>query len=188
VTVRPPEAASDRRRVRAGGWLACLPELTIWAILVLATSLAAYAYAGVGTAVLAIAGWAVASIAFLRALVPGVADPLTEPSSSHAPGRTSFLGFWRKRSIVRDATSSMISYDGELRPSLQHLLAARLAERHGVSLYADPAAARRLVLPGPRDDALWFWLDPLRPAETDQQRTGIPPRILAAILDRLERL
>jgi hypothetical protein len=188
VTARPPAVASDGRQVRAGGWLTCLPELTVWAIAVLATSLAAYAYAGVGTAVLLVAGWAVASIAFLRTLVQTAAEPLTEQSSWHGEGRTSFLGFWRKRAIVRDAPASMVSYDAELRPSLQHLLAARLAERHGVSLYADPAAARRLVLPGPRDDALWFWLDPLRPAETDQRRTGITPRTLAAVLDRLERL
>jgi hypothetical protein len=154
----------------------------------LATSLAAYAYAGTGVAVLTVAGWGVVSLAFLRALVPTAPEPLTEQSSRQSAGRTSFLGFWRKRSIVRDATTSMISYDNELRPALQHLLAARLAERHGVSLYADPAAARRLVLSGPRDDVLWFWLDPSRPAGTEQRRAGIPPRTLAAILDRLERL
>jgi hypothetical protein len=172
----------------AGGWRACLPELAILAILVLATSLATYAYAGIGVAVLTDAGWAVASIAFLRTLVPGTPEPLTEQSAWHGGGRSSFLGFWRKRSIIREASTSMVSYDSELRPTLQHLLAARLAERHGVSLYADPAAARRLVLPGPRDEVLWHWLDPLRPAETEQRRPGIPPRTLAAILDRLERL
>ncbi len=83
----------------------------------------------------------------------------------------------------------MVSYDAELRPDLQHLLAARLAERHGVSLYADPAQARRLLLTGSRDASLWYWLDPARPAETDQRRRRHPaPRTLAAILDRLERL
>jgi hypothetical protein len=184
----PGAGVPPDRRGPAEGWLACVPELTICAILVLATSLAAYAYAGVGIAVLALAGWAVVSIAFLRTLVPVAPEPLTEQSSWQGEGRSSFLGFWRKRSILRDATTSMISYDTELRPSLQHLLAARLAERHGVSLYADPVAARRLVLHGPRDDALWFWLDPLRPAETEQRRAGIPPRTLAAVLDRLERL
>jgi hypothetical protein len=183
-----PGAAPDSRSAVGGGWRASLPELVISEILVAATSLAAYAYAGTGVAVLTVAGWSVASLAFLRGLVPTVPEPLTEQSSWSSEGRSSFLGFWRKRATVHDATSSMVSYDTELRPTLQHLLAARLAERHGVSLYGDPAAARRLVLPGSRDDALWFWLDPARPAETEQRRTGIPPRTLAAILDRLERL
>ena len=82
----------------------------------------------------------------------------------------------------------MASYDADLRPVLQHLLAARLAERHGINLYHDPETARRLLLPGPRDDTLWFWLDPARPAEADRLRPGIPSRTLAAIIDRLERL
>jgi hypothetical protein len=183
-----PGAAPDIRGVAGGGWRASQPELAIWAILVAATSLATYAYAGTGVAVLTVAGWSVASLAFLRGLVPTVPEPLTEQSSWSSEGRSSFLGFWRKRATVHDATASMVSYDTELRPTLQHLLAARLAERHGISLYGDPAAARRLVLPGSRDDALWFWLDPARPAETEQGRSGIPPRTLAAILDRLEHL
>jgi hypothetical protein len=184
-----PGAGPDSRgAVATGGWRASLLELASCAILVASTSLAAYAYAGAGVAVLTVAGWAVASLAFLRSLVPTVPEPLTEQSSGSSQGRSSFLGLWRKRAIVHDATRSMVSYDTELRPTLQHLLAARLAERHGVSLYAEPAAARRLVLPGPHDDALWFWLDPARPAETEQRRSGIPPRTLAVILDRLERL
>jgi hypothetical protein len=180
--------APETSRAGAAGWRASLPEITVYGILVLATSAAAYAYAGVGTALLLVAGWAVVSMVFLRTLLPASPEPLTEQSSWRGGGRTSFLGFWRKRSIVHDATTSMISYDAELRPALQHLLAARLAERHGVSLYADPAAARRLVLTGPRDDVLWLWLDPLRPATKEQGRSGIPPRTLAALLDRLERL
>jgi hypothetical protein len=190
VTGRVPQAGAVEKSTRAaaGGWQACRPELAIGATLVLATSLAAYAYAGVGLAILATAGWAVATIAFLRTLVPTAPEALTEQSSWQGQGHSSFLGFWRSRAITRDATASMVSYDVELRPTLQHLLAARLAERHGVSLYAEPGAARRILLPAQRDDALWFWLDPQRPAQTEQGRSGIPPRTLAAILDRLERL
>ncbi len=188
VTGPGTPAARERRRAADGGWQGCRPELAVGATLVLATSLFVYAYAGVGLAIFTVAGWAVASIAFLRALVPTAPEALTEQHSSQGQARSSFLGFWRKRAIMRDATASMISYDIELRPTLQHLLAARLAERHGVSLYADPEAARRIVLPAPREDVLWFWLDPRRPAQTDQGRSGIPPRTLAAILNRLERL
>ena len=35
---------------------------------------------------------------------------------------------------------------------LEHLLAARLAERHGVNLYTDPDAAPPGAVPHPRDD------------------------------------
>ena len=82
------------------------------------------------------------------------------------------------------------SYDTELRPVLEHLLAARLAERHGVHLYQDPDAARRLLCGQPRDAGLWRWIDPqTRPQARDsQERRGIPSRTLARLIDRLEKL
>jgi hypothetical protein len=127
-----------------------------------------------------------------RGLVAAPVPVLLPEQTWRGAGRTSFTGFWRKRGLLANATASMVSYDAELRPTLQHLLAARLAERHDVNLYQDPSAARRLLLPGAtgsgRDDRLWSWLDPSRPAETRQQVRGIPPRTLAAIIDRLERL
>ena len=51
----------------------------------------------------------------------------------------------------------------------------------------DPDAARRLLL-GSRHD-LWRWIDPSQPepAEAGSQ-PGIPPRVLAALIDRLEKL
>ena len=68
------------------------------------------------------------------------------------------------------------------------LLAVRLAERHGISLHDDPAAARRLLCPGHRDDRLWYWVDPARPPATTGTQSGIPPRTLARLIDRLEKL
>jgi hypothetical protein len=182
------DASRERPRAPAGSWRASAPELAAAAFGVLVTALAVYAYAGADAAVAVVAGCAVAAIAYLRVLVPAVVRTDIREVLPSGQATTSFLGVWRKRVTVRDATARMTSYDAELRPALQHLLAARLAQRHGVSLYADPAAARRLLLPGPRDAALWFWLDPGRQAETDPKRPGIPPRALAAILDRLERL
>ena len=171
-----------------GRWQECLPELGAAAFLVLSTSLAVYAYAGLGTALLVVGGWALAALVSLLALVPVAGKPLAQPDQQSVRAHASFLGFWRKRSALHDSTASMAAYDADLRLTLQHLLAARLAERHGVSLHADPAAARRLLLPTGRDQALWFWLDPLRPAENDKSKRGIPPRTLAAIFERLERL
>ncbi|SCE21978.1 hypothetical protein GA0115240_14471, partial [Streptomyces sp. DvalAA-14] len=66
-----------------------------------------------------------------------------------------------------------------VRPQLERLFAARLAERHGVDARRDPARARALV--GPE---LWPWIDP----------AGAPPAaaltepVLRALLDRLEAL
>lgn len=179
---RHPSATGD-------GWRGCLPELAITAVLILATSAAVYGYAGTGAAVLALIIWAVALLVLLRGLVPAAVAPLQPQRTRPTTGRTSFTGFWLKRASVSNARASMASYDAELRRTLQHLLAARLAERHDVNLYTDPAAARHLLLHGARhDDQLWYWLDPSRPAETRQHVRGIPPRTLAVIIDRLERL
>jgi hypothetical protein len=185
---RPAGRQTAQASEADGGWLAALPELACGAFLVLSTSLAVYAYAGLGATVLTVCGWAVAALALMPALVPAGSRPLIEQAQRQGHHHTSFLGFWGKRRMLQDATASLASYDTDLRPLLQHLLAARLAERHGVNLYSDPAAARRLLLPGSGNDAVWFWLDPARPAETDQHRHGIPVRTLAAIIDRLERL
>jgi hypothetical protein len=178
-----PEAPAARH-----GWAACVPELAAAAFLVLGSCTVLYLYAGLGLAVYAAAGWAVLCIVALPLLIPSAPAELARMESWHGQGRTSFLGFWRKRSLLQEASASMAVYDAELRPALQHLLAARLAERHDVSLYADPAAARRLLDAGSHGQSLWTWLDPQRPAVTDQRRDGIPPRTLTAIIDRLERL
>ena len=182
----------DHPSATADGWRGCRPELSVTAVLILATCAAVYGYAGAGAAVLALTISAVVLLAGLRGLVPARGGPPRQQRAWQASGRTSFTGFWRKRASVSSAAASMVSYDADLRPTLQHLLAARLAERHGVNLYTDPATARRLLLPGTlsarQDDRLWYWLDPSRPAETRQDIRGIPPRTLAVIIERLERL
>jgi hypothetical protein len=154
-----------------------------------ALSAAAYAFAGTGAAVLTCTGAGAAALAGLRALTPP--DDAAPPPPEAAARRvqtTTFVRFWRRHSDVQAATRSMISYDSGLRATLQHLLAARLAQRHGISLYDDPDAARQL-LAGGGSDRLWYWLDPGRDAVTDQgPAAGIPPRTLSAIIDRLERL
>ena len=172
----------------AEGWRAAAPELVIAATLVTVTSVAVYLYSGRGAAVVAVVIWAALALVTLRWIVPRTARPPAEQVPWLGAAQNSFTGYWRKRAMLTDASRSMVSYDTELRVTLQHLLAARLAERHGVSLYTDPEAARRLLLPRANDDVLWYWLDPLRPADGDQKRRGIPPRTLAAIISRLERL
>jgi hypothetical protein len=172
----------------AGGWRALRPELSVVAAMVIATAVAAYGYAGETAAFATVAIWALVLLVLLRWLVPVSRDRVATDEEWQVRSQGSYLGFWRKRGVLVDATTSMRSYDADLRPMLQHLLAAGLAERHGVSLYADPEAARRLLLAGQADDRLWYWLDPQRPPEQRSMRQGIPQQTLTAIVERLEQL
>jgi hypothetical protein len=170
------------------GWRAAVPEIIIAAIVVAVAAVAGYAAAGLaGTAVVMTCA-AVISLVVLRVLYPAPA--------AHEDGRladteaipVTFTGYWRKRAGLVDGTRSMTAFDAELRGTLQRLLAARLAERHGISLHDDPDVARRLLCPTPRDDRLWYWVDPARPPATAEKQSGIPPRTLARLIDRLEQL
>ncbi|HEY2505130.1 MAG TPA: hypothetical protein VGI58_01320 [Streptosporangiaceae bacterium] len=190
------EPARQRGRSHLSGWRAMVPELTMAVILALVTSVTVYLLTGLPYAVLTLGGWTVGALAALRVLVPATEQPIADLPEWHARGRTSFTGFWRQRAALTDAMASSTSYDLELRATLQHLLAARLAERHGISLYADPTAAKRAFLGGAgsdsagrqrREEGLWRWVDPLRVPD-DRHGPGIPPRTLTAIINRLERL
>jgi hypothetical protein len=173
------------------GWASAIPEICIAAVVVACAAVAGYAAAGLaGTALVMIVA-AVAALVVLRGIAPGTAGALTEGRIGVAdvegiPG--TFYGYWRRRSGLVDATQSLPAYDSGLRSTLQHLLAARLSERHGVSLQDDPGTARRLLCPSPGDQALWYWVDPARPPSAAGNQPGIPPRTLARLIDRLERL
>lgn len=66
-----------------------------------------------------------------------------------------------------------------MRPQLQRLFAARLAERHSVAMYRSPQRARALV-----GAELWPWIDP----EATAPQPTLPEPVLRALLDRLEAL
>jgi hypothetical protein len=170
------------------GWRAAVPEIIIAAIVVAVAAVAGYAAAGLaGTAVIVTCA-AVASLVVLRILAPAPAAHSDGHASDTEAIPVTFTGYWRKRAGLVDGTQSMTAYDAELRGTLQRLLAARLAERHGISLHDDPDGARRLLCPTPRDDRLWYWVDPARPPATPGKQPGIPPRTLAKLIDRLEQL
>ena len=159
-------------------------------------------------AVVAVAA-GVVSLLVLLSLVPAP-SPASPPEDVSGPDPavpspvlSSFSRQWRRRSRLADAQASMLSYQSGLRGQLEHLLASRLAERHGVSLYDDPAAARQVFTGGdPGHDSLWPWIDPAgaspaappaQPARTagpapPGDQPGIPYRTLARLLDRLEHL
>ena len=170
------------------GWRGAIPEICITVVLVALAAATGYVAGGLPGTVLVVSGAAVAALLVMRVITPlDIAPDAIRRTDAEATPVT-FTGYWRKRTGLVDGTQSMTAYDAELRGILQHLLAARLAEHHGISLNDDPGAARRLLCPGPRDDALWYWVDPARPPVTTGKDPGIPPRTLARLIDRLEHL
>jgi hypothetical protein len=100
-------------------------------------------------------------------------------------------------SLVAAARSDSGNFEHAVKPEIQRLYAVRLAERHGVSLHADPERAAEIV--GPQ---LWPWIDPRRmpaqpparpPYQALDRRSAAQPQpppdtVLAALVDRLEQL
>lgn len=95
--------------------------------------------------------------------------------SSRAPA----LGGWQRLVAKTLDGESDMHLHTVMRPQLQRLFAARLAERHGVPMYRDPRRARALV-----GADLWPWVDPAAAAP----QPTLPAPVLRALLDRLEAL
>ncbi|MEU8952986.1 hypothetical protein AB0C93_01640 [Streptomyces sp. NPDC048518] len=93
--------------------------------------------------------------------------------------RAPALGGWRR--IVTDtlADDAEVHFASVMRPQLQRLFAARLAERHGVAMYRNPQRASALV-----GAELWPWIDP----EAAAPRPTLSEPVLRSLLDRLEAL
>lgn len=172
-------------------WRGTRPELVTAGALVAATAVAGYATAGwAGLSVVAITTAAIALLV-LRALLPQLTPEAAKKARAKPTART-LSGYSHRRFVVQTAMSSLDFYNGELRPVLEHLLAARLAERHSVNLYQDPAAARALLCRDSHDADLWAWIDPATrpktPPRGGPEQPGIPRRTLARLIDRLEKL
>jgi hypothetical protein len=193
---QPGGAAGNAAAAReAGGtvspWRGTTPELIIAAVLVMVTAVAGYVMAGwAGLSVVAVVT-AAAAMVVLRALLPQLTPDETKKAREKPTART-LSGYSHRRFVVQTAMTSQGFYNSELRPVLEHLLAARLAERHGVHLYQDPDAARKLLCHSPRDADLWPWIDPTTRPKTSgrdaAEQRGIPGRTLARLIDRLEQL
>ncbi|MEU2778578.1 hypothetical protein ABZ646_38330 [Streptomyces sp. NPDC007162] len=95
--------------------------------------------------------------------------------ASRAPA----LGGWRHVVAQSLADDGEAHFPTVMRPQLQRLFAARLAERHGVAMYRNPQRARALV-----GSELWPWIDP----EATAPRPALPEPVLRLLLDRLEAL
>jgi hypothetical protein len=182
-----------RESSEAGGmvspWRGTAPELITAAVAVTVAAVAGYVTAGwAGLAVVAVAT-AAGVMVLVRALLPQLTPDAAKKAREKPQART-LTGYPHRRFVVHNSMNSQNYYDIELRPVLEHLLAARLAERHGVHLYQDPEAARRLLCRHPRDAGLWRWIDPATRPQTREghERRGIPRHTLARLIDRLEKL
>ncbi len=173
-----------------GGFRGAGRELTVAACLVIALAAAAWVLFGPATSGIVVLSCAAIFLVALRTLVsrPAKAEDLAQ-ARPDTPA-TSFAGFWRMQTDIASAIASLSAWDDNTRHRIQNLLAARLAERHGISLAADPQGARAVFI-GDRSSRaeLWYWIDPQRPTPKDAaSRRGIPPRVLTALIHRLEQL
>jgi hypothetical protein len=195
----------------AGGWRGARPELAVAAVTVAAAAVAGYALAGARALTVVIVVAAAAALLALRWLLPAATPPpaVDGGADSISTGWSAYR-YWRSLSDLRDGVAARAAYEMRLRPALEHMLAARLADRHGVNLYTDPAEARRLLCRPGRDDDLWAWIDPAQAASqagagapagpqdgagppdrdprTAGQQPGIPRRTLERLINRLEQL
>jgi len=107
-----------------------------------------------------------------------------QDSGDHRPerllgSRAPALGGWQRIVAETLADDSEVHLNTVMRPQLQRLFAARLAERHGVAMYRNPQRARALV-----GADLWPWIDP----EATAPQPTLPETVLRSLLDRLEAL
>ena len=174
----------------ASRWREATPELIIAAITVAVAALAGAAVSGWPGLVVVAAAVAVLALLVLRAALPRSAAQTSRRAKDKQTARAIF-GYSQRRFIVATSLTSRPLYESDLRPVLEHILAARLAEGHGVNLYTEPEAARRAFCRSRADESVWPWIDPGQALTADQrsrQRRGIPRQALARLITRLEQL
>ncbi|MFJ2954535.1 hypothetical protein [Streptomyces sp. NPDC087270] len=95
--------------------------------------------------------------------------------NSRAPA----LGEWQRIVDHSLGEKGAVHFATTLRPQLQRVFAARLAEKHGIDPERAPQRAAALV-----GADLWPWIDLNQPPPEPE----LPEPVLAALLDRLEAL
>ena len=152
---------------------------TLGALVVVAGTAAAGA-AGLMVSVSVLAGVAVLVLA-LR--LPGAAPARHRPRPGPAVDNEPYRAYRQVAEQLSWGDVSPRHFDVVTRPLLTRLAAARLADRHRVDLWSDPAGARAVL-----GDDVWTWVDPAREASRDSQPPGIGHETLTRIVDRLESL
>src|SRR6202012_1848717 len=138
-------------------------------------ALAGAAVAGWPGVVVVAAAAAVLALLLLRATIPRSAAQPSRRAKEKQQARAIF-GYGQRRFVVATSLTSRPLYESDLRPVLEHILAARLAENHAVTLYTKPAAARKAFCRTRRDESLWRWIDPGQALDADDragQKNGI---------------
>ena len=171
-------------------WRPALPELVIAAVAVAVAAVAAAAVSGWPGVVAVAVAVAVLALLLLRGLIPRSAGQAFRLARNKQQAR-SIHGYAQRRFVVNTSYSSRAMYESDLRPALEHVLAARLAERHAVNLYTESDAAKRAFCRTRADESLWPWIDPeqaLDASERARNSKGIPRRTLGRLITRLEQL
>ncbi len=175
-------------------WRPAGPELIVAAVAVVVAAAAGAAVAGWPGVVAVAVATAVLALLLLRAVLPRSAGPSFR-RSREKPQPRALSGYSQRRWVVNMSLTSRGTYEADLRPALEHILAARLAERHAVNLYTEPDKARQAFCRTRSDAALWPWIDPaqaqaqVRNAKDQaRDRRGIPSRTLRSLITRLEQL
>ncbi|MGH3278265.1 MAG: hypothetical protein ACRDNW_03915 [Trebonia sp.] len=171
-------------------WRSAQPELVIAAVTVVAGALAGAAVAGWPGVVIVAAVTALIALLLLRGIVPRSAAQVLRLQRDKQRARA-ISGYAQRRFVVATSFSSRAMYESDLRPVLEHVLAARLAQNHALNLYAEPEAARKAFCRLRGDERLWRWIDPGQALDADErasQSRGIPGRTLARLITRLEQL
>ena len=179
-----------RRDAWQGRWREAAPELIIAGLTVATAALAGAAVAGWPGVVAAAVGASVLALLVLRALIPRSAAQQVRRVKDKQRARP-ISGYAQRRFIVSTSLTSRPMYESDLRPVLERILAARLADSRGVNLYTEPAQARAAFCRSRADESLWQWIDPQQTQPTTDRASqghGIPRRTLARLITRLEQL
>lgn len=175
---------------RRGSWRAARPELGIAAVALSACAAAAYAVASSAATVVVVVVFAAISLGVVSRLLPAPSGPTAVPEIpvDRWLSTSRFFSYWRLQTQLKGGMASRSAYEAALGPHMEHLLAARLSERHGVNLYSQPEAARRVLCVNGKDLDLWPWVDPGRSIAGRAEAPGIPPKTLARLVQRMEQL
>jgi hypothetical protein len=171
-------------------WAGARVELIIAAVVVVVVAVAAAAMSGAAGVVITAAVAAAIALLLLRSVVPSSAGETLRLRPDKQQERI-ISGWSRRRYTVAASVTDRAVYETDLRPVLEHILAARLAEHHSVNLYTEPEAARRAFCRTQADASLWEWVDPQQVPSYDSRpnhRRGIPSRTLNQLITRLEQL
>ncbi|HET9061433.1 MAG TPA: hypothetical protein VFN61_16070 [Acidimicrobiales bacterium] len=183
---RPEESGGHPSAPGTGG--VARTDLIVATVFVATTVAAGSRLAGVPGCYLAATGLSLVGLMLIAILLLQARPPRRSTKPRRVRQDTTWApAYWRLRTQLKDGTVSGTAYQYGLRPELEHLLAARLSERHGVNLYLDPLAAKDLFCSRRGDNRLWHWI---APDDTDaaSRRGAIPRRVLKHLVSKLENL